>query len=317
MENNEQVFFDIQSCQFETFSDLTTILHTGDRLFFNAIIGPRDGSTKWRSLKTWIKMRPQPNSSGGSNNMICTLDNMSSHSDADKSDDSSTSSQGAPLANGAFGNNLRRRGNFYPNGQQTTSSPVGNSSQNNQMLQSNSNLSLDNESSSTNNESQNVNQTSGGVHASLSGDFNLYQLDNGDNSGANSATGGGTIDENTELLISSTHSSNQLIHSTSANNLQSMLQSHQIAEAHAKASAAVSACSKSVHSFNSLTPPNEHSLEDVHLDSSKTPSSTKFMKQSADNISERETSQVNPKMVSMACQTFSTGDITVSNVYIE
>lgn len=282
--------------------------------FFNAIIGPRDGSTKWRSLKTWIKMRPQPNSSGGSNNMICTLDNMSSHSDADKSDDSSTSSQGAP-ANGAFGNNLRRRGNFYPSGQQTTSSPVGNSSQNNQMLQSNSNLSLDNESSSTNNESQNVNQTSGGVHASLSGDFNLYQLDNGDNSGANSATGG-TIDENTELLISSTHSSNQLIHSTSANNLQSMLQ-NQIAEAHAKASAAASACSKSVHSFNSLTPPNEHSLEDVHLDSSKTPSSTKFMKQSADNISERETSQVNPKMVSMGCQTFSTGDITVSNVYIE
>ena len=92
MENNEQVFFDIQSCQFETFSDLTTILHTGDRLYFNAIIGPRDGSTKWRSLKTWIKMRPQQQSN--SNNMICMLENMSSHSDADKSDDSSTSSQG-------------------------------------------------------------------------------------------------------------------------------------------------------------------------------------------------------------------------------
>ncbi len=91
MENNEQVFFDIQSCQFETFSDLTTILHTGDRLYFNAIIGPRDGSTKWRSLKTWIKMRSQPSSSNG---IICSFDNMSSHSDAEKSDDSSSSSQG-------------------------------------------------------------------------------------------------------------------------------------------------------------------------------------------------------------------------------
>jgi len=95
MDNNEQVFFDIQSCQFETFSDLTTILHTGDRLHFNAIIGPRDGSTKWRSLKTWIKMRPQQASgNNGSNaaNMMGLLDNVSSHSDADKSDDSSTSS---------------------------------------------------------------------------------------------------------------------------------------------------------------------------------------------------------------------------------
>ncbi|KAL7669405.1 hypothetical protein ACOME3_010062 [Neoechinorhynchus agilis] len=59
MENNEQVFFDIQSCQFESFGDLTCILHPGDRLWFNAILGPKDGSTKWRSLKTWIKMKPQ------------------------------------------------------------------------------------------------------------------------------------------------------------------------------------------------------------------------------------------------------------------
>lgn len=84
MENNEQVFFDIQSCQFETFNDLTTILHMGDRLYFNAVIGPRDGSTKWRSIKTWIKMKPQQQATA--------FDNLSSHSDADKSDDSSTSS---------------------------------------------------------------------------------------------------------------------------------------------------------------------------------------------------------------------------------
>lgn len=103
-----------------------------------------------------------------------------------------------------------------------------------------------------------------------------------------------------------------MIHSSSANNLQSILQ-NQIAEAHAKSVA--NACSKSVHSFNSLTPPNEHTDQDHHA--ATTPSSTKFMKQSADNISERETSETNPKMVSMSCQTFSTGDITVSNVYIE
>lgn len=58
-ENNEQVFFDIQSCQFESFGDLTCILHPGDRLWFNALLGPKDGSTKWRSLKTWIKIKSQ------------------------------------------------------------------------------------------------------------------------------------------------------------------------------------------------------------------------------------------------------------------
>lgn len=98
MENNEQVFFDIQSCQFETFNDLTTILHMGDRLFFNAVIGPRDGSTKWRSIKTWIKMKPQQ--------QAAAFDNLSSHSDADKSDDSSTSSTHGihGLSNGGLGN---------------------------------------------------------------------------------------------------------------------------------------------------------------------------------------------------------------------
>ena len=89
-----------QSCQFETFSDLTTILHTGDRLYFNAIIGPRDGSTKWRSLKTWIKMRPQQQqqqqqTNSNSNGLICNFENVSSHSDTEeKSDDSSSSSHG-------------------------------------------------------------------------------------------------------------------------------------------------------------------------------------------------------------------------------
>ena len=70
------------------------LIETGDKLYFNAIIGPRDGSTKWRSLKTWIKMKPQQQSN------LCLLENMSSHSDADKSDDSSTSSLGGVGGNG-------------------------------------------------------------------------------------------------------------------------------------------------------------------------------------------------------------------------
>jgi hypothetical protein len=105
MDNNEQVFFDIQSCQFETFADLTTILHTGDKLYFNAIIGPRDGSTKWRSLKTWIKMRSQQQSLSSQPPM----DNVSTNSDADKSDDSSTTSSSHGLTylpNGNLNGNI-------------------------------------------------------------------------------------------------------------------------------------------------------------------------------------------------------------------
>jgi hypothetical protein len=44
---------------------------------------------------------------------------------------------------------------------------------------------------------------------------------------------------------------------------------------------------------------------------------TQFMKQSADNISKREISSSNSTMVSIGCQTISTGDVTVTNIYIE
>ena len=47
---------------------------------------------------------------------------------------------------------------------------------------------------------------------------------------------------------------------------------------------------------------------------------TKFMKQSADNISQREiitNLSTTSEMISIGCQTISTGDITVTNVYIE
>lgn len=357
MENNEQVFFDIQSCQFETFSDLTTILHTGDRLYFNAIIGPRDGSTKWRSLKTWIKMRSQQASNGS--NIMCTLDNMSSHSDADKSDDSSTSSQGG-YANGSsrrqarnqqqnavflsttnnplFQNNQNTANGYFAGVQNgsaghttptqslfTSSSPIGSAQNqlNGQINDSPSSLSLDNDSQ---NEPSNINNNTNMI-SSLSGDFNLYQLDSGDynptasSSGANSAAGG-TIDENSELLLASSHSTDQLIHSTSAHSLQHILQS-QSDHASKQLSGSVS---KSVHSLSENSV--EESLNLLHLEQQKnnknnasasaTPqTSTKFIRQAVDNISEKEVSESNPKMVSMGCQTFSTGDITVSNVFIE
>ncbi|CAF0778145.1 unnamed protein product [Adineta steineri] len=60
MDNNEQVFFDIQSCHFETFNDLTCVLNPGDTMNFNAILGPKEGSTKWKSLKTWPRQNNRP-----------------------------------------------------------------------------------------------------------------------------------------------------------------------------------------------------------------------------------------------------------------
>lgn len=42
MDNNEQVFFDIQSCHFETFNDLTCVINPGDSMNFNAILGPKE-----------------------------------------------------------------------------------------------------------------------------------------------------------------------------------------------------------------------------------------------------------------------------------
>lgn len=44
MDNNEQVFFDIQSCHFETFNDLTCVINPGDSMNFSAILGPKEGN---------------------------------------------------------------------------------------------------------------------------------------------------------------------------------------------------------------------------------------------------------------------------------
>jgi len=59
MDNNEQVFFDIQSCHFETFNDLTCVLNPGDSMNFNAILGPKEGKLLTKEFKNifWFFIR--------------------------------------------------------------------------------------------------------------------------------------------------------------------------------------------------------------------------------------------------------------------
>jgi exonuclease 3'-5' domain-containing protein 1 len=372
MDNNEQVFFDIQSCQFETFSDLTTILHTGDKLYFNAIIGPRDGSTKWRSLKTWIKMKPQPNGGG------IMIDNMSTNSDADKSDDSSTSSghlQGAGQYIQHHQNRFYHHQNMYaqqstggyylnnvqpqqvimpgPSGQNTPlsssgglpSSPTnltvstcinGGASSNSLSLNSNSIVNLDNDNiNTTTNSLSNLNINNNNV-----GEFNQYQLElNGDLNSSTMSNMNNVDDQSNDLT-------NNLIHSSSTNNLDQL--NNNINNTGKMSS------SKTIHSFNNLQLNNNNINNNESQDATgklvvkkslsssnsngvvsvqpSPPSTvpptmpavaapaenvTKLLKQSPDNISEREVSSVNSDMISIGCQTISTGDITLTNVYIE
>lgn len=296
MDNNEQVFFDIQSCQFETFSDLTTILHTGDRLCFNAMIGPRDGSTKWRSIKTWIKMKPQQSNS--STNMMGILDNMSSHSDADKSDDSSTSSSHGgyprnllntqlPFNTFTPGQLFQPTGFYLPSQQNSVQSPPPTS---NSPIQ---NVSTPIEETNINgilNSAPNSNGSSLLNSVNIgSGDFNQYQLDG---EFQPSVQNGANSEENS-VLNESLNSS--LIHSASASNLMQLNKNDPIST------------SKSINSFSNVQENAENKT-------------TKFMKQSPDNISQKESAKPNgsgAEMVSIGCQTISTGDVTVTNVYIE
>lgn len=338
MDNNEQVFFDIQSCQFETFSDLTTILHMGDRLYFNAIIGPRDGSTKWRSLKTWIKMKPQQSNSN--NNMIGILDNMSSHSDADKSDDSSTSSSHGGYNARNFTNGSVN--GFVPQQQQSMSTngasyylgtpnggQVSPTSANNSMFNVPNSASI----GSINNLASSVNAISEEVALSAStptglapmnagnGEFNQYQLES---SNGNHSANEDNLIESTLSLNSSISSS--LIHSSSVSNLQ------QVAGSVAGGDHGALSASKSIHSFS--TPIVVEKLDEksgkpaiatpaaaVNANSASANNSnntvTKLMKQSPDNISQREVCPTNSEKVSIGCQTISTGEVAVTNVYIE
>ncbi|RNA42180.1 hypothetical protein BpHYR1_050486 [Brachionus plicatilis] len=119
-----------------------------------------------------------------------------------------------------------------------------------------------------------------------SGDFNQYQLDGefqpSGHNGANS--------EGNSVLNESLNSS--LVQSASASNLAQLSKADAIST------------SKSINSFSNVPENGE----------SKT---TKFMKQSPDNISQKESSKQNStgaEMVSIGCQTISTGDVTVTNI---
>ena len=128
-----------------------------------------------------------------------------------------------------------------------------------------------------------------------------------------------TLNDSTLSLTSSMSTCN-LIHSNSASNLQS----NNVTLIEPQSSNTFTS-SKSIHSFSSDLHNGDKKLLD-DKDSKKTvvPSSanntgaiTQFMKQSADNISKREISSSNNTMVSIGCQTISTGDVTVTNIYIE
>jgi hypothetical protein len=100
MDNNEQVFFDIQSCHFETFNDLTCVLNPGDTLNVNAILGPKEGSTKWKSLKTWSRQSARPNivHSASTNNLSSMTSTNGGYISPPSFDSYATSSNGyAPI----------------------------------------------------------------------------------------------------------------------------------------------------------------------------------------------------------------------------
>lgn len=145
------------------------------------------------------------------------------------------------------------------------------------------------------------------------GDFNQYQLEilNQNNDTLNDST----------LSLTSSMSTCNLIHSNSASNLHS--NNVTLIEPQ---SPNTFTSSKSIHSFSSdLNNGDKKLLDDKETKKQSTPPSsanntgaiTQFMKQSADNISKREISSSSSTMVSIGCQTISTGDVTVTNIYIE
>jgi hypothetical protein len=154
---------------------------------------------------------------------------------------------------------------------------------------------------------------------SANGEFNQYQLDSSNVNGANEEN----LIESTLSLTASI--SSNLIHSSSVSNLQQT--ANAASPEQAKSNAAISA-SKSIHSFS--TPSTVETLDDksgklatpaTNANSVSANSNnntvTKFMKQSPDNISQREVCATNAEKVSIGCQTISTGDVAVINVYIE
>ena len=169
--------------------------------------------------------------------------------------------------------------------------------------------------------------------SSSGGDFNQYQLDSGDLT--QTTNGSLSADEGSHDSAAASPPPPNLVHSSSANNLQ-LLQSSSSSIHNVQTNPATNSnnaaqkpnaisTSKSINSFSlsSPSPTVEHvgfehqfsqQLQLQGKDEKSNSVVTKFMKQSLDKISERE--QLTDR-VSIGCQTISTGDITVTNVYIE
>ena len=175
------------------------------------------------------------------------------------------------------------------------------------------------------------------VVGGASGDFNQYQLDSGDLT--QTTNGNLSADEGSHDSTATSPLPN-LVHSSSANNLQLLQNSSSsinnvqiISSTNSSQKPSAISTSKSIHSFSlsSPSPTNDQSIEqqfsqlqmkkqldDKNQSTLSNPNTvTKFMKESQDKISKREVNPDNDKMVSIGCQTISTGDITVTNVYIE
>jgi hypothetical protein len=379
MENNEQVFFDIQSCQFETFSDLTTILHPGDRLHFNAIIGPRESSTKWRSLKTWIKMKPQLPTIQQSQSMTIiapngmTQDNQSSHSDdAEKSDDSSTASSSNNNRYSIMRKSNRKipsskRLSLMDNGKTTTTIAASTS------LPLKTSPSSNGNNHETTNSDENKKRQSTIVGLTSTGEFNQYQLEmeNIIAAASSSLTVTDEVSNEEESASSSspslTTSPSSLSSSSaggSSNNNHNQQQRLSISTSDGNISTALLHINSANNNKSSYeTTSLSQKLEEINLNNSNNNNkrksdekqqtvTTQILKQSPDNISKREihkiikpeeddlkvtqgfeeekdgeddkkSKKVIPKtaiireMISIGCQTISTGDISVTNVYIE
>lgn len=336
MDNNEQVFFDIQSCQFETFSDLTTILHISDRLFFNAIIGPRDGSTKWRSIKTWIKMRSQrQNSSTNINGMAnnnntnnTILDSVSYHSDAEKSDDSSS--------NNSTSQHQQYRSAFrkqqltgYQNNNKTNSNSQMNRVNRNfvnsgggyadehYMVDTtrhfalaenntfNSNQSGANGNNNNNgsveyseNETAAVNQTN---RYMMNGELNQYFID----SQKRSPPLRNDVSKSSTVLLSSANEEN------GENNVEKPSGS----ESNSPATLAGSINNTNTSSTESTTTTTPYLNGKTTTTTNNVESATKMLKASSDGVSQREI--VNERAISIGCQTLSTGPINPIALFSE
>ena len=144
-----------------------------------------------------------------------------------------------------------------------------------------------------------------------------------------------TLSDSTISLTSSMSASN-IVHSSSANNLHlnvsgGIMSNNNNTNHHhldSTSSPTTFTSSKSIHSFSSVTDSSNTKHKQIQ-DEKETVAKqianvtagmgaiTKFMKESSDNISKREISSTNGEMVSIGCQTISTGEVTVTNIYIE